>query len=437
MLDAALFALHCFLLKIYLSARKLVIQLLGWEDRFFFPGNTHVSAPWLDSVLKHHGVLKRDNSVVDVICEDLSGNRGLCGSMTVLRVTYAHQDVQLPDSFVVKTTTSSKSTTAQLICRMFSGTCREGKLYSTFKSKIDNLPLVFYESHNFFTGELVVVMENLVGKSVPVNFYFGNQIWGMKALEHPIEPQRVMLGIYLAVADIHARYWRDPALLQATWMKSSLWYQGKNRFRWERSLQSGASAWKRVAATIGEGQAVKWQPRLVELLNASFEHTSWDGLQAHLHDPTVPFTLTHGDFHASNMLMRAGSSESSDSLQQRLVLVDWSEVGPWEPCADLGQTMVSDVKPAVRREHEAALVRAYWERLCAGGVSATDFPFEQCWESYGRASIERWLYLLVLMATFPGIPPTAVQFFHDQVWAFVEDHATLPYYQVKPVVWLF
>jgi hypothetical protein len=43
-------------------------------------------------------------------------------------------------------------------------------------------------------------------------------------------------------------------------------------------------------------------------------------------------------------------------------------VGPWEPTADLGQLIISDVKPEVFVPNMRALVQAYWERLVAKGA---------------------------------------------------------------------
>ncbi len=43
-------------------------------------------------------------------------------------------------------------------------------------------------------------------------------------------------------------------------------------------------------------------------------------------------------------------------------------MGPWEPTADLGQLIISDVKPEVFVPNMRALVQAYWERLVAKGA---------------------------------------------------------------------
>lgn len=129
-------------------------------------------------------------------------------------------------------------------------------------------------------------------------------------------------------------------------------------------------------------------PKLRRIMDMSFANTSWAKLQAHLRDPLVPFTLTHGDFHAGNM--RFKPHESGDVARGRLFLFDWSEVGLWEPTADLGQMLISDVKPEVFKPHSRALVRAYWDRLQELGVREETYTFERCWDAFCRGGVEKW-----------------------------------------------
>ena len=56
------------------------------------------------------------------------------------------------------------------------------------------------------------------------------------------------------------------------------------------------------------------------------------------------------------------------------------------------------------------------------GVNGTNFPLDVCWASFVRSSIERWMYLFVLMANW-GVPNNFVQYFHDQLNAFVQAFA--------------
>ena len=429
-----------------------------------------------------------------------------------------------PSTLILKTTNVTKDRMAAIL----GGSCREARFYKEYKNKVpfsssssseaktstlfsyasftslpcispslsspSLVPRVFYEYFSSFTGDMVLLMEDLQPSAVGVNMHLGNQIWGKPALAEHIDQTELLEAVFSVSADLHALFWRDATLLRNSWMKTSAWYRGEDRCGWEMAMNTARRFWRQVySGIVGNAErgdnanagTVRWEPRLVNIINQSLERTSWKALQAHLHDPHIPYTLTHGDFHAANMFLRnicpvvsetsetpnsndaptpinttrdgtntaegdhphllstsAGTHAVFDSLtlpsiwlRSRLVWVDWSEVGPWEPCADLGQMMISDVNPSLRRACERQCVRLYWERLVeVGGVSLSDFPWERCWSSYERASIERWLFLLIILAGF-GLPPIAVQYFHDQVWAFVEDHASqCEAFELKAVV---
>lgn len=49
---------------------------------------------------------------------------------------------------------------------------------------------------------------------------------------------------------------------------------------------------------------------------------------------------------------------------------------------DVAFFLGTNLDPAVRRQHEQALVRRYHAGLIEGGVNATEYPFERCWEDY-------------------------------------------------------
>jgi len=112
------------------------------------------------------------------------------------------------------------------------------------------------------------------------------------------------------------------------------------------------------------------------MMDEALNGSSWANLQAVLHDKSIPFTLTHGDFHAANFLW-------SYQGEGELVAVDWTELGVWSPLTELGQMMISDVKPELRRSCEKDLVRGYYDRLVELNPSIKKtFSFEQCWDNY-------------------------------------------------------
>jgi hypothetical protein len=69
------------------------------------------------------------------------------------------------------------------------------------------------------------------------------------------------------------------------------------------------------------------------------------------------------------------------------------QVGPWEPTAELAQTLISDANVDIIKNHTRALVQKYWERLVAKGVPEKEYPFERCWDDFCRAGTEKWLWM--------------------------------------------
>ena len=73
-----------------------------------------------------------------------------------------------------------------------------------------------------------------------------------------------------------------------------------------------------------------------------------------------PKTLVHGDFHAKNLFWHID--------KKSVIMSDFSEVGVGNPISDLGQYIISDVEPEVRRANEHEVLTAYWSKLIASGV---------------------------------------------------------------------
>ncbi len=90
-------------------------------------------------------------------------------------------------------------------------------------------------------------------------------------------------------------------------------------------MRRGLAAWNTTKAKFsGAESKVKLSAKLTAVIDASFAATSWAKLQAHLHNPSVPFTLTHGDFHSANMFLLPGEVSPAS-----VCMFDWSEVGPY------------------------------------------------------------------------------------------------------------
>eukprot|EP00743_Colponemidia_sp_Colp-15_P002356 GILK01002554.1.p1 GENE.GILK01002554.1~~GILK01002554.1.p1 ORF type:complete len:427 (+),score=55.47 GILK01002554.1:78-1358(+) len=386
------------------------------------------SAEWLTDMLRKNGAIPNSCTVTQAATAPLNENRGFCGDMTRITLTFSEQVPELcPRTLVVKRLFANSLSTK--FTNIMSTWCREALFYARFQSHVSNLPRVYHAAGSTFSGDSTVVMEDLGSNSTGVNFFFGNQIWGMEPLKTPRTPEDMLRDMFETAAIQHAKFWRDPSLLELDWLKNSAFYKGRNKALWTLAMERGRRDWNAVLKEIAAGDTgVRWSEKLIAIFNKSYAHSSWETLQAHLQDKTIPFTLTHGDFHAANMFWyNAGQGI------ERLRLVDWSEVGPWEPTMDLSQTVISDVKRDVWRTHDRRLVKHYYDTLIKHGVSADEYTFDQCWERYQRAGVEKWIWMFSIMARF-AMPAIAKQYFHDQILSFIEDHGDLDCYILKPII---
>lgn len=98
------------------------------------------------------------------------------------------------------------------------GQQREAVFYSSeFGRRMPSgvFPTCYYSHSSGALGEYVMLLEDCSGDSkTPLNFVFGNQIWGVPK---PIVPARdevdVLKAVFVRAATLHRQFWRDPRLL--------------------------------------------------------------------------------------------------------------------------------------------------------------------------------------------------------------------------------
>ncbi|KAF9083734.1 hypothetical protein BGX27_004011 [Mortierella sp. AM989] len=407
------------------------------------PGDADISIQWLSKTLITAEVIPSHAKVTGVECKGLDGNRGMVGVMTRVVVIYTldtrsssnsnpNKDSHELHLILKKSNDGRDSRLGNIISRQ----CREAIFYSSDIARslpTTLLPKVYYSHGSYWLGEYVILMEDIKQRRghteagdamelpVDLNFVFGNQIWGLPPSIDPktLPPAAQMLEqVFITAAGIHALHWNDSRLRKMDWLKTTGWYRGADRTRWEWSVQAGSEAWIRgKARAAGDEYDVTYSEKFVKVMDESFERASWDILQRRLQDPSVPFTLSHGDFHAANMIL--DRSRSSTSLD--LAIYDWSEVCIWEPTTELGQTIISDVAIPVFQEHVRSALRKYWEKLIElGAVKPTEYTFGTCWNHFLRGGVEKWLGMFAILSSMPGMPAKGMQFFHDQMVAFIE-----------------
>ena len=397
------------------------------------PGDDSVNVEWMRGVLEKNGYTQF--KIKGLMIGDLNDNRGLAGQINKIRLEYDDEHTVAPyppTHFVLKMT---RSGFGGRVNSVFHGTGREAKFYASerYRSLAHLYPRVYYSHGSLWYGEMTILLEDVtVQASTPLNFVFGNQIWGVpKAVEPPRDVVATLETVWTLTAQQHARFWNDPTLLNEPWLKANDWYHGKGRQEWEIMLARSKAFWE-AAKVKAADKATGWNfsKKLSDIIDMSFEKSSWEAMQKHIN--THPFTLTHGDYHASNMFLVRKEGANVDTP----IMFDWSEVGPWEPTADLGQMLISDVKPEFYK-HTKQLVRKYHQTLIESGVSESTFPWDACWNSFCRAGVERWIFMFPILTIFP-IPANGIQYFHDQILAFIEAHCpTTTHFELKPLFYYY
>ena len=328
------------------------------------------------------------------------------------------------------------------------GLAREALFYASALPRLAPalaLPRVLLARGDVRTGAKAVLMERVEGAQCGAFYGAGSPLnWGKDlaaacaagggsgsgsgsgAPPPPVEA--VTAAAFAAAAALHAAFWRAPELLAHEWLARS---EGE----WLAAQRSAADAWAgavRGGSGSGEG-GVRWSVRLVAIVEASLQRAEW---RAHAADGARAraaagrhFTLLHGDFHPANCVLqqrRSGGSEGSGGGELSVVLLDWEAVRAGAGAgAELGQYAISHMAPAARRQGERARVEAYHAALARASARAgAEYSAEDAWRDYVWGGAERWVWLLALLAGL--CPPPAVQYFHDQLLAFCEDHGVTP-----------
>lgn len=382
------------------------------------PFGEAVVATDLDNPALLARLTSRDIVSVDEVVS-MSGAGGLSGDMARLHVTLGGGAKM---SMVVKTT---KPCSMGLSSKL--GLAREAYFLHFFGERsrgwsLDMLPEVYFSCGDFARGNKLMILEDLQG-AIQLGHFFGSGTplnWNsdltvLTAGAPTMTAEAASREAFLAYAKMHAMFWNDNSLLCLGYLRGFDWHQHLGQGSFEVAQKEGASYWAATKARIEENtELVKWAPELIAVMDASLSRISWDDFQGRVR--TAPFTLVHGDAHPANMMWVPGI--------RRLVLLDFEVVGIGSGPQDLSQFLISHMAPAVRRKCEASLVREYYDALVQNGIDRSSYSWDACWHEYKMGGFERWVWLLALLTTM--CPADMVQYWHDQMLAYMQDHSITP-----------
>eukprot|EP01038_Epipyxis_sp_PR26KG_P005120 gene5120-7133_t len=303
---------------------------------------------------------------------------------------------------------------------------------------------------DFTTGAKSILLEDLNESSIQSGYFFGGGSplnWGKDLtslisreaingdLSNISTPIDISKDAFINAARMHALFWNDHNLLQTKWIRATEWLKNENHVSWLASQNHAAEIWNKTKSKILDGQSkVAWSPHVLECMDKSISLISWEVYQQELKDR--PWTLVHGDFHPANIMWKINDNKDNFSNSSRSVLLDWEAVGVGSGPQDIAQYLISHMDPITRKENENELVQIYYNTLISTvsdvkslvddsieqkcRVDSEKYKLEDCWYDYRQGGVRRWVWLLALLSGM--CPDPMVQYFHDQLEAFMIDH---------------
>mmetsp|Transcript_60852 Transcript_60852/g.70644 ORF Transcript_60852/g.70644 Transcript_60852/m.70644 type:complete len:438 (+) Transcript_60852:74-1387(+) len=360
-----------------------------------------------------------------------------------------------PEEPVYRTTCIVKRTKPEAIASSVSlGISREADFFSYYAPLVDPdlhfLPTIFFSAVEG-SGYKVVIMEDLTLRNgVQSGYFFGDHsiinhgkdlaTLTRHFVDKGVSEKDIVLRAFDAAARLHGRFWMSETLLAAEhglFLRASGWIQGKDEASFKAIAGWAIAAWSAFLDknATSDPPIVAMDPRVKALVDCAASQVDFAAYEKLWRSPTpgavsggLPWTLVHGDFHPANMMVVDAQNPQQEGHKFDLTLLDFEAVGVGSGPQDLGQYMISHSRPELRRQYEAAALSAYTSTL--NEVIQINQPgvprvsIEDITKEYVEGGLCRWAWLFPVCCSV--CPPSALQYFHDQMLSFMTDHSVEP-----------
>jgi len=317
--------------------------------------DSHIDPAWIKEKLPDLQHVSKC-AVIDISNDRRRGEKVREGTTLLLTLTSLMGEHGKSTTMVAKQVAPSG---LQLSCKL--GLAREAMFYNKLAPKVrvssldeSCIPKIYYSHGDMSNGSKIVFMEDLSSCYIDSGILFGpgNPNNWSRDLESQIADAyhtvssiptsfEVANQTFLAIAKVHATFWRDNELLQEEyhWLRGSSWISGKGEDTWWASQKMLQSMWEkyleREKKREDEVESIEWDPLLRDIVEKAMNGISWE---SHLKRLNVDshFCLVHGDFWPGNVMIEkdetrttAPSSTTSVRGVRDLRLLDWEMVGEY------------------------------------------------------------------------------------------------------------
>jgi hypothetical protein len=316
-----------------------------------------VTPGWLTAVLRHAGAIAAGTEVASY--ERSFIGTGQVGANVRYALTYGGGHTDGPATVVCKFSSRDPTSAAAGVSTLTYET--EVAFYRDLADTLDvSRPRCYFAEVEAGTADVVVVMEDLAPAEQ------GDQIAGCTL-------EQAALAVDEA-AKLHGPRWGDPALKELGWLDgggTSAGIAAMFGAIWDAFVDRYRGTLEPVTLEAG--------PELATLLKT-----------ARATSPPAR-TPVHRDYRLDNMLFGVPAGG------RPLTVVDWQTVRLGLGPDDLAYFFGNAFQPELRRSCELDLLRRY-HRSLVDDYSVGDYPFDQCWDEYVRAS-----YSSLTMAVFASM----------------------------------
>jgi Ecdysteroid kinase-like family len=304
---------------------------LGRAEVATVPSTAEQLTPaWLTAALRP--AFRVAGEVAEVRASPIGVGIGLVGTLHRLDLTWT--DGHGPEAVVAKLpAVGARSRAVGIRLGMYRN---EVRFYQHLAGRTALAVTCHYAALDDSTHDFVLVMDDMT----PASSF--DQVAGC--------PPDLAAAAVTALADHHARFWRERGLGGQAWLRrlSDASFVDPIRAAYERS-------WPLVRQRFGPGLPT----RFVALADRFASRLP--ALAAELSTP--PCTLSHGDFRLDNMFI---------GQDREVRMCDWQLVDRSRGLRDLAYFLSQSLTPTVRSDLEWSLLALYLGRLADSGVSGYD-----------------------------------------------------------------
>lgn len=360
-----------------------------------FPRTLEAVTPqWLTQVLQADGVIG-DAVVVAFSGKPIGAGVGFQSSMQRLALTYSDPGCGGPTTVIAKLTSLDPG--SRQIDQAFNFYEKEVGFYQQIGPTTPiRAPRAHFSGYDPALREYTLLLEDLTPLRV------ADQLDGLTVAQTE--------QALRALAGLHGRWWRDPALTEMPWL---LTLNSPQMKALEPIYQQ---CWPATVDFLGEAM-----PAEMRALGDRFATRI-----AALQDKVMqqPGTVVHGDYRADNIFF------SEDGASDGFAVADWQIVMQAGGALDVAYLLTGSLDRELRRAHETKLLRSYHGALTAHGVH--DYAFDVFREDYRACVMLTWCWPVIAIGALDHANERGVALFRawtDRAMAAITDldaGATLP-----------